>query len=237
MKKILIIIVILFIAGVGLGVVNASLNLSPGKLYFNLNPGEKSCQEVIVVSSDYSGTLKVRDIWNKDLHEQNLNNYNLKSQDIGIQISYPEQIENFNAQQEVEVCLTASRNVNYRGSLIFTPTSNTNIVVEVGTWLFVIISGASQTTTSSDTQSSATTTGAEQATTTQTQTTQAGTEQQTTSTTDEQQNNNAGITGAAVGGGSKLTNIVIYFIVGLLIAGVLVFTIKSWRKARWQRGL
>lgn len=218
--------------------VSAGLSLNTGKLYFDLIPGEKNCQKVTVVSSDYAGTLKVRDVWTDNQDVYNTNQYNKTAESMGLTISYPQQINNFNTQQEVEICITGNNPGNYKGALIFTPTSNTNIVVEVGTWLFVNVGGtsASQSTTAS-TASTATATTAASTETSASQTQTAQTPTQTTTAKDEQQNNNAHLTGAAIGSGDNSLRIAIYFVIGLAVLALMIAGYKIWRKSRWERGL
>jgi len=223
MKKLVITGIAVFLLVIFIiSLVNANIGLAPGKLHFDLNPGIQNCQNIVVSSSDYSGTLKVRDIWTDKQKEYNTNHYNKTAAGLGMQISYTKQIDNFNGQQEVEVCLTANNLGNYTGDLIFTPGSDTNIVVEVGAWLFVNVSE-----------------------------TPAATESQAASPVNEEQQNEeannvnaaaetAGITGAAVGTNSNSTNNntnLIWIVAAIVVIGIVVLVGYKLlkRKARWQK--
>ena len=237
MKKLVITGIAVFLLVIFIiSLVNANIGLAPGKLHFDLNPGIQNCQNIVVSSSDYSGTLKVRDIWTDKQKEYNTNHYNKTAAGLGMQISYTKQIDNFNGQQEVEVCLTANNLGNYTGDLIFTPGSDTNIVVEVGAWLFVNVSETPAATATT--------------TTTQTQET-TNTESQAASPVNEEQQNEeannvnaaaetAGITGAAVGTNSNSTNNntnLIWIVAAIVVIGIVVLVGYKLlkRKARWQK--
>ena len=124
----------------------ASFRLSPGKLYFDVNLNEKNCQNIVLSSEDYLGEVNIRDVWAKNIDEgYNINNYSVKSEDLGIKLDYNKLIENFDGSEEVEVCLSGNKIGESKGAIIFTPKSETNIVVEVGTWLMVNVTESQQT--------------------------------------------------------------------------------------------
>ena len=121
---------------------SASLNIDKGKLYFNLNPGEESCQSIKVSSNSYEGKVNIRDIWAETFDEEgNFRKYTFTAKDHGLNIRYDNKIDNFNKESSVEVCLNGNYPGEYKGAMIFTPESDTNVVVEVGTWLLVNITG------------------------------------------------------------------------------------------------
>ena len=133
------------------------------------------------------------------------------SEKLGIQISYPKQIDNFNNNQEIEVCITARYSGQYRGALIFTPKSDTNVVVEVGTWLLVNVSGdnfmpyqeeSSQTNQISQTQ--------------------------------QKEQTQSSLTGAVIGE-SEMTK---FSYIGLIALGLLIIVIFIYirRKRKWEKG-
>lgn len=121
-----------------LNLASAALNLDKGKLDYELNIGEESCQVVSLSSNDYNGTIKIRDVWaeNKD-EDNNLNKYTFSALDHQLSIKYIDTVLDFKDSMDFEVCLTADNPGNFKGALVFTPDAKTNVVVEVGTWLFV----------------------------------------------------------------------------------------------------
>jgi hypothetical protein len=119
---------------------NASLNLAPGKLIFDIEKGKQGCQIITLSSGDYSGMINIRDIWTNDINDSNTNKYPLNASDFEIEISYNKQLTNFNKNQDIQICITGNEIINKtRGAIIFTPISNTNVVVEVGAWIFVTV--------------------------------------------------------------------------------------------------
>jgi len=136
MKKIIFFALLFFL----LSFVSATLNLSPGRLDFEVGVGQELCKYVKISSLDYSSTIKLRDIWVDDINEININKYNLTAKDYGLTISYIKQIDNFDGEEQIEVCVRGNKIIDKtRGDLIFTPYSSTNVIVEVGGWLFVTI--------------------------------------------------------------------------------------------------
>jgi|SRR3989344_1891172 len=122
--------------------VNASLNIDKGKIYLDMNVSQKTCQTITITSDDYKGTIKIRDIWAEDFSEGgNLNKYTLNSEDLGITIFYNKIIENFSKNAQLELCLSSNEPGNFKGALIFTPESKDNIVLEIGSWLYINVNG------------------------------------------------------------------------------------------------
>ena len=119
-----------------ISLVHAGLGLSPGKINFDVQGNDEQCKEVTVVSDDYAGELRLRDVWSNSKEESNINNFDMEANDFGFDISYPETI-NIEDKETIEICLSGGDLREARGALIFTPDSDTNIVVEVGAWIFV----------------------------------------------------------------------------------------------------
>jgi hypothetical protein len=167
----------------------------------------------------------------------NINKYRLKSEDIGIIIFYQKQIDNFNGQQEVEVCLSGNKPGRYRGDLIFTPESNTNVVVEVGTWLFVNVSGAQTPGTNQEQQ---VTTSSNNPTPTPIQVKQPTSQEETPESsqetspaqeTEKSKSFGSGITGyfVSVAGNGKTTGIAIGVIIVVLAIATLIYIKRRGR--------
>ena len=120
--------------------VSAGLNIDKGHLDYDLKIGEEKCLMVSLSSEDYYGVITLKDSWAKDIKEgTNINKYNLSASVLGLSLDYPKEIQDFSDKKEVRVCILGNRSGNYRGAMIFTPDSNTNVVVEIGTWLLVYI--------------------------------------------------------------------------------------------------
>jgi hypothetical protein len=121
--------------------ISASLNLAPGKLSFNLDPGVQDCQNITLIAKNYSGPISIRDVWTNEKNQYNINKFNLSKDDLGVEVLYNSKIEETSERQEVEICLKPNKSGSYLGDIIFTPLSDTNVVVESGAWLFVNVSG------------------------------------------------------------------------------------------------
>lgn len=128
---------VLFLIFISLSLVSASLNLVPGKLYFDMNKNKEVCRAVTLISGDYKDKIKVRDIWAGVNESYNTNKFYMKAEDFGLKISYKKTIENFNGTETIKICLSGENAKEGKGALIFTPESESNVVVEVGTWIFV----------------------------------------------------------------------------------------------------
>jgi len=182
--------------------VGATLNLNKGKLYFDLKTGEESCQEVVITASNYTDSINVRDVWANSMSEdQNLNHYTADKSNLGIKINYPKSFDSISDKQTAKVCITPSIPGQYKGAIIFTPKSDTNIVVEVGSWLFVNVTGSQIVENESSEQN------------------------QTANT------NPTSITGNVVGNNSTMRNtLIIVVVAALIIIAVLIFTIRKWKR-------
>lgn len=114
-----------------------ALGLSKTSLSFESKENEKTCQMITISSADFQGMIKIRDMWASSYSEGgNLNRYAMSSSDLDLSIYYETEI-NFEENLELEVCVTSRKAGKYKGALIFTPESESNIVVEVGVWLYV----------------------------------------------------------------------------------------------------
>lgn len=123
-----------------INLVSASLNLDKGRLDYNIEVGEEKCQIIKISSPSYNGKILIRDIWAENPNEEsNFRKYIFTSEDHGLKINYENEIMGFEEEYPLKVCLKGQEIGEYKGAIIFTPYSNTNVVVEVGTWLFVTI--------------------------------------------------------------------------------------------------
>jgi hypothetical protein len=124
-----------------LNFVSSMIELKPSKLEFDLQPNEEKCLEVYLNINENEETIFVRDIWTKnpDNEPNNLNNYKLNNEDLNIYVNYEDKLENLSEENKMRVCLSGKDKGEFRGALIFTPKSEKNVVVEVGTWLLVNI--------------------------------------------------------------------------------------------------
>lgn len=129
--------VFLFGIFISISLVSASFSLAPGKLYFDMNNNKKICQKIVLISDDYKGKVKLRDVWTGVDEDYNINKFYMKAKDFGLDVSYPKTIAKFKDRESIEICLSGNNIKEGKGALIFTPESDTNIVVEVGAWLFV----------------------------------------------------------------------------------------------------
>src|SRR3989344_4641578 len=118
---------------VNINIVGAGLNLAPGKLNFNMETNNELCKEITIVSNDYKGEIRIRDVWASVDEGSNINKFYLEAGDFDISISYPNEID-LNERETIDVCLSGSNIKQAKGAIIFTPNTDTNIVVEVGTW-------------------------------------------------------------------------------------------------------
>lgn len=123
--------------------VSANLTPSTGKLFFNFEKMEKQCQNIQLTSEDYNGAVNIRDIWSLNDQSKNIKEFLLNSSQLGLTVAYSNEIKEFNGNTNVDLCITPNQNGLARGVIIFTPNSDTNIVVETGVWLFVNVSGSS----------------------------------------------------------------------------------------------
>ena len=222
---------------INLGLASAALSPSPGKLYFNTEINARSCEKITLSSLDYKGDIKIRDVWATSINEgANINKYTATASDFGITLEYSEIIENFSGSKEVEVCLTQTSSTKSKGGIIFTPGSETNVVVEYGTWLFVNLEEPkpiSDTPTKSTTNPNSNTNPASN-----TGEVVLGIEENKQNIEEEEveiknEVTANGITGAAVGTSNKSINVVTIIII-LVIIGAFI-ALLSYRKNKAKR--
>jgi hypothetical protein len=119
-----------------------TLSGSPSSLEFNINPGEEGCLYLNIYSSDYSGELYSVMRWaEKGVEVNHPRDFTMNNSEIiveGLYVDYsPEDIENFDGEEEIEVCVRGDELGVYRGSLEYRAVSGGNIGVGVGIWLKV----------------------------------------------------------------------------------------------------
>lgn len=119
--------------------VYATISLSPGRAYFNVDGKGEVCETINLFSQDYDGTIIVRDVWASNIDEgTNINKYTSEKEDLGIDITYDNELEITKGEEvDFEVCILKDNKEKAKGAIIFTPSSDTNVVVEVGTWMYI----------------------------------------------------------------------------------------------------
>ena len=109
------------------------IGISPAKIDFSGKIGDVICKEITLFTQDKE-VLSGGDRWSaKDSRE--LGDYNLRADELGIEIDYIKSIE-FKGSQNVEVCIQGLESGVYYGALIYQVDS-----AGVGTWIKVNISG------------------------------------------------------------------------------------------------
>ena len=221
MKTIFIFIFFMFF----LSFTSASLSINQGKMNFDLNEGEENCQTVKLMSEEYAGLITLRDVWAEDFKEGgNLHPYTLNASDHKLEIIYPNQIEEFSIEEEIEVCLTAHNSGEFKGALMFTPKSETNVVVEVGTWLLVNVQEPQTTPSNNDGTSSGSSSGGGSVTTKTPQ------KDETQELEIEQLSTEPGITGHAVKESGNQMNPLLVVIILIVIAAIILYLYKRRKK-------
>jgi hypothetical protein len=115
-----------------------AISPSKGKINFDLVVGEELCEQINILSEEYNGKISVRDVWAESPDEKgNLDSYSYIAPDHGISIGYLDVIEGSKEIEDFEICLDADKEGEYKGLIIFSPGTNTNVVVEKAVWLFV----------------------------------------------------------------------------------------------------
>lgn len=112
-----------------------SLSIYPSKLSFNLSIGDKSCQDVFL-DSDYGSILLGSDVWNSN-KSNFLNSYNLSSEELNIEISYPQNVSIINRTQ-IEVCIIPDKKGKYYGALLYKIDGKP---FRTGTWIELNVEG------------------------------------------------------------------------------------------------
>ena len=108
------------------------IGISPSKLEFSGKNGEVICRNFELITKDKE-YLRGEDRWSSE-DSRKLEDYNLRADELGIEIDYTNSIE-FKGRQIIEVCLQTLDSGVYYGALIYKTDS-----AGVGTWLKVNIS-------------------------------------------------------------------------------------------------
>lgn len=129
---------IFFIAGV------SAASFSPSNLVYLVEKNEESCQ-VITLESD-SDSIEVFDVWaeNKDV-EWSVGKFDTSASSHGLSLNYDQELST--SEREVEVCVSGSRDGEYRGAIIFKQEQEGNSVVQLAVWLKVVVGEIERGTT------------------------------------------------------------------------------------------
>lgn len=236
-----------------------TLSGSPSSLNFDLEIGKEECLIFNIFSDDYSGDLTSLMKWaDKNVEVTHPRQFNLTSDDINLNINYsPEEIENFDGQEEIKVCISGDEIGTWKGSLEYRTESSggVGVGVGVGTWLRVNISekpepiienpsapadagnsgggssggGGSFIPPKNITQTINSTNNTQATTKFNADLASDNSEVSSNETNESQQNQNAPITGAVIGSGKRTTGIAIAFVV-LLIGITISLYIKRKNK-------
>jgi len=116
--KIKIFLILFFILFINIFFVDAlKLTLSPPNTTINSVINEEVCKK-ISISSDKSINIVIEDKWKTNGKSSNLKDYNLNSEDIDINISYPKNITANNGQS-INFCIKPEKEGFYNGVIIF----------------------------------------------------------------------------------------------------------------------
>lgn len=204
--------IFLFLIFISISLADASLSLSKSRIYFNLEANEKNCQNITIASEDYKGKITIRDVWSQSKEENNINKYIYNPENLGISAEYKREIKDFNRESEIELCLTGTKNGEFRGDFIFTPESDTNIVVEVGSWLFVNVTGSETTFTDTIDESAV----------------------ENSKQVEIKKKSQSGITAAAVGVVAGNWQMIIIAILVIIIFGLIIYNKNKQKKDVWK---
>ena len=138
MKSLLILIVLLFLVSF---VSATKLGISPGNLIFNGSANEKICKN-ITINTDYNGILIGESKWiEKAGKKRDIKDYNLNSDDLNINIEFPERINITENIVKVEVCITTKKPGKYNGGILY---KTADSYAGVGSWIEADIYDKSQ---------------------------------------------------------------------------------------------
>lgn len=120
----------------------ATLRGGPSSLEYDLGIGEEECQTFSVFSPDYSKRLYSVMKWApKNVDATDFNQFILNESEINISVSYsPGEINDFDGQEEIEICISGEEVSYYEGVLEYRTQGEGNIGVGVGVILRVTIS-------------------------------------------------------------------------------------------------
>ncbi len=133
MKKTLFIFTIFFFLSFIPNVV--SFTISPPKISFIGNSGEKICQKIFL-NSKGERTLLGKTLWARENNlERKLSNHFLNPEDLGIKVNFN---KNFTIKNKstVEICIKGNNSGKYHGVLLY---RLQNEPIQVGVWLSVFV--------------------------------------------------------------------------------------------------
>ncbi|MFH1803124.1 MAG: hypothetical protein ABH864_06795 [archaeon] len=114
-----------------------ALQFSPTSLEFNLEKNEFACKDVEFQTEYF---ITAQDLWAQSISTPwQLSQFQTSSEEHGIQISYPPNINP--AQNKAEVCLWGTKPGDYKGALIFRQEKVGNSIIQFAIWLKVHIEG------------------------------------------------------------------------------------------------
>lgn len=124
-------IVLLFLLIIFLMQLISSLGIGISPAYINLEAkiGEKICNEVTVYS-DRSINITIESRWT-DNDSRNLRNYNLRKENLKIELISPEKIF-VSSRENIEICFIGGREGNFYGAILF---DSENGYASVGSWI------------------------------------------------------------------------------------------------------
>ncbi|MCX6748923.1 MAG: hypothetical protein NT076_04935 [Candidatus Pacearchaeota archaeon] len=198
---------------------------SPTSLIFNLNVGEKQCQEVSVDSTSLSISIEDKFAENKDI-EWKVSNFDKSASYHSLTSTYPTQISNETGK--LEYCLSGSKVGEYHGVLILKEEQSGNSIVQMGIWIkATIISSSPEITTSSATTSSGGASSSQSAAVVN-----SPVENQKTEETQGIDDSNPTITGSAIGN-SGIKSLILPLGIVVVLVGILSAYTYYKRRQRW----
>jgi len=206
---------IIFLALLLLNFISAA-GFSPSSFKFNLNPDEKQCGTISLISD--SDNITISDKWaiNSSV-DWRVNLFNEDSSYHGLTLTYPKEINK--DQRKVEVCISGKYSGEYHGVILLREQQQGNSIIQMGVWMKIIISGNNAETT--NTQQT-------------TEETQANTMQ-----TNETNPSSSSITGNVVSEGKETNNSgrIILWMVGVIVVVIFLLLVIYYikRRIRWQR--
>jgi hypothetical protein len=128
---------LLFILIFTISIIPASeLSVSPAEIKLTMEKNQIYCQNyTIKTSGEIHLTDKWADRFSKDIREHNLN-----SDQIEIEINYPNEFEVINLEK-IQICIIPNKLGNYHGVLLFELKDSKAIV---GTWIDLTVQGDNQ---------------------------------------------------------------------------------------------
>ena len=117
----------------------ASLSIDPTNLNFRLEPGERKCKNITVLSESYRGKLEGEVFWAEEgENTTDLEEHKLSSEQVRINLSLREEVEDFTGRGEVELCVRPEKRGFYHGAVYYKAVSGSgNVGVGIGSWITV----------------------------------------------------------------------------------------------------